>query len=305
MNRKLSIAWIKWYDWFWTSNEEIKKILSNYDIHELDLEACLEGNQKARIDSYDDYSFMVFHFPKYNRIKKIYELNEFNIFLWKEFLITFRDFNWNNIDKIFNYYSDLKINTKKKDIKVTSWYILYEITQVMLEKMFKVLKNVRFDIKDIESQVFDWENNSSLVKDIMFKKRNIITLKNMFKPQVIVLRQLEMVINKIYAWEIEVYFEDLEDKLEQIVNEINVLQEHIESIEDAFKSMVDIKTNFIIRVLTLFSAFMLPLTLITSFYGMNVPLPHSENLNLIIISFFVSIFSMFSVYMYLKKSWKF
>ena len=64
----------------------------------------------------------------------------------------------------------------------------------------------------------------------------------------------------------EVYFEDLEDKIEQIVNEINILQEYIESIEDAFKSMVDIKTNFVIKILTVFSAFMLPLTLITSFY---------------------------------------
>jgi magnesium transporter len=64
----------------------------------------------------------------------------------------------------------------------------------------------------------------------------------------------------------EVYFEDLEDKLEQIVNEIAILQEYIESIEDAFKSMVDIKTNFVIKILTVFSAFMLPLTLITSFY---------------------------------------
>ncbi|MBT6779116.1 hypothetical protein HOA93_05100 [bacterium] len=64
----------------------------------------------------------------------------------------------------------------------------------------------------------------------------------------------------------EVYFEDLEDKLEQIVNEISILEEYIDSIEDAFKSMIDIKTNFVIKVLTVFSAFMLPLTLITSFY---------------------------------------
>jgi len=64
----------------------------------------------------------------------------------------------------------------------------------------------------------------------------------------------------------EVYFEDLEDKLDQIVNDITVLQEYIDSIEDAFKSIVDIKTNFVIKILTVFSAFMLPLTLITSFY---------------------------------------
>jgi magnesium transporter len=64
----------------------------------------------------------------------------------------------------------------------------------------------------------------------------------------------------------EVYFEDLEDKLDQILNEINTLQEYIDSIEDAFKSMLDIKTNFVMKILTVFSAFMLPLTFVTSFY---------------------------------------
>jgi magnesium transporter len=68
----------------------------------------------------------------------------------------------------------------------------------------------------------------------------------------------------------EVYFEDLEDKLDQLLSDIEILDEYIDSVEDAFKTMIDIKTNFVIKVLTIFSAFMLPLTLITSFYGMNI-----------------------------------
>ena len=64
----------------------------------------------------------------------------------------------------------------------------------------------------------------------------------------------------------EVYFEDLEDKLDQILSDIDILSEYIDSVEDAFKSMIDIKTNFVLKVLAIFSAFMLPLTLITSFY---------------------------------------
>lgn len=306
MIRELKIWWIKWIDAVWLKQENIEKALDKFDIHELDLEACIEWNQKARIDNYDDYSFLILHFPKYNSRKKIYELNEFNIFLGKDFLVTFRDTTGSHINKIFNYYDELKITTKKKDIKVSSGYILYEITQAMLEKMFKVIKSVTSDIKSIESQVFDWEDSSSLVKDIMIKKRNIITLKHMFKPQVVVLKQLELIVNKLYKWEMEVYFEDLEDKLEQIVNEINILQEYIESIEDAFKSMVDIKTNFVIKVLTAFSAFMLPLTFVTSFYGMNINnLPYSENIGFVFFLLFSSLFIMVLIYAFLRKSWRF
>jgi magnesium transporter len=79
----------------------------------------------------------------------------------------------------------------------------------------------------------------------------------------------------------ELYFEDLEDKLEHIVNNIHILEEHIVSVEDSLITIINIKTNSTIKILTVFSAFMLPLTLITGFYGMNTePLPLYPNNNI-------------------------
>jgi magnesium transporter len=61
--------------------EKIQEIADKYDFHELDIEACLEENQRSRVDIYDDYLFILLNFPKYSRTKKLYEQNEFNIFL--------------------------------------------------------------------------------------------------------------------------------------------------------------------------------------------------------------------------------
>ncbi len=83
------------------------------------------------------------------------------------------------------------------EIKISTGYILYEITQAMLEKMFNVIKNIKLDIRQLETKVFE-TGNTGLVKDIMIKKRNIVVLKHMFKPQVIVLKQLENAINEMY-----------------------------------------------------------------------------------------------------------
>ena len=303
MLREIQIGKVKWIDAVWLSKDEILKVLSEYDFHELDIEACIEWNQKARIDEYDDYSFIIFHFPKYDLKKKIYELNEYNIFIWKNFLITFRDYPGTNIDILFNKYSDINY-TNTENIKITSGYILYELTQAMLEKMFKVLFTVNREIKNIENKVFD-SGDYSLVRDIMIKKRNIIILRNMFKPQTILFKQLEFVINKMFKWKMEVYFEDLEDKLWQINSDIVTLQEYIESVEDTFKTMIDIKTNFVIKVLTIFSAFLLPLTLITSFYGMNIEFPSWNSSWFVYILISWSFFIMFMIYLFLKKTWKF
>lgn len=274
MLRQLRIKGITWIDAVNLPANEVEDVLESFDFHELDIEAVMEPNQRARIDSYDNYMFLTLHFPKYNAHKKIYELNEFHIFLGKNFLITIRDFPGKHIDDIYNKY-EKKGDDDEYDIDVSSGLILYELIQEMLEKMFRVTLNVKRDISALEKQVFE-KSSAPLVRNILIKKRNIIVLKHMFKPQMSVLIGLENHMKRLFNDEIEAYFEDLEDKLQKIITDIAVLEEQVESVEDAFKSMIDIQTNSIIKFLTIFSAFMLPLTLITSFYGMNIPLPYQD-----------------------------
>lgn len=296
MIRKLKVKGITWIDAVNASNKSIEEILIPFDFHELDVEAVLEPNQRARIDSYDNYVFITLHFPKYNQIKKLYELNEFHIFLGKRFLITLRDFQGKHIDEIYNKYEE-KWDDDEYDIDASSWLILYELIQEMLEKMFRVSLNIRKDIIDIQRQVFE-KPKTPLVRNILTKKRNIVVLKHMFQPQIAVLRTLELHMNKIFNEEIEAYFEDLEDKMQKIITDISILEEHIESVEDAFKSMIDIQTNSIIKFLTIFSAFMLPLTLITSFYGMNITLPNQDSPEFVYFAMWGSVVLLAVVFLY-------
>lgn len=104
------------------------------------------------------------------------------------------------------------------------------------------------------------------IRKILILKRNIIVLKHNFKPQVYVMKMLELNIKGLFDNELEVYFEDLEDKIQFVINELKILEENVDSVEESFKSIVEMKTNFVIKMLTLFSSFFLPLTLVTSFY---------------------------------------
>lgn len=302
MLRQLRIKWITWIDAVNLPSHEIEEVLESFNFHELDVEAVLEANQRARIDSYDNYMFLTLHFPKYNAHKKIYELNEFHIFLWKNFLITLRDFPGKHIDEIYEKY-EKKGDDDEYDIDASSGLILYELIQEMLEKMFRVTLNVKRDISALERQVFE-KMSAPLVRNILIKKRNIIVLKHMFQPQMSVLIGLENHMKRLFNDEIEAYFEDLEDKLQKIITDIAVLEEQVESVEDAFKSMIDIQTNSIIKFLTIFSAFMLPLTLITSFYGMNISLPFQDNPNIAYASMCISVVVLWVVFLFFQKKRK-
>lgn len=239
MLREVNINGIRWVDGADLDRKEIQKILDDYEFHELDIEASIEEHQRARIDKYPNYLFIVLHFPKFDPRTKVYKLNEFDIFLGKKFILTFRNFQGNHVDRIFERYEKIA-EDDESEVKITAGFILYEIIQSMLEKMFKFIAKNKSDVVDIEEQVFE-RINSDLVEDIMIKKRNIKVLKNMFKPQISVLHSLEESINTFYRGTMELYFEDLEDKLGYVINDIEVIEENIESIEDAFKTIIQIK----------------------------------------------------------------
>ncbi len=296
--KQLKLGNLTWIDAVDISPEEKLELIKPYNFHELDVEAILEENQFPRVNAYDDYIFIIFHFPKYLKTTQAYVINEFNIFLGKDFLITFRDYPSSHIDKIFQAYQNRKI---KEDEKINPGYVLYEIVQAMLEKMFKVIHNLNKDLKQLEKEIFDTAT-ASQAKIILIKKRNIILLKHIFQPQVVLLRQLEHEINKFFKWEYELYFEDLEDKIDFIINQLLILEERIETIEDAFKNIVDLKLNKLMAILTIFSAFMLPLTLITSFYGMNLStLPYANKPVVVYLILLANVVLMLIGLFFLKK----
>lgn len=100
----------------------------------------------------------------------------------------------------------------------------------------------------------------------------------MISPQIGVMKLVRIRMATMFGDEVETYFENLEDKLDKIYSEILIIQENIDSMEDTLKSIFELKTNSTIKYLTVFSAFMLPLTLITSFFGMNTERGHFDNI---------------------------
>ncbi|MBS9784248.1 hypothetical protein KGV55_02770 [Candidatus Gracilibacteria bacterium] len=285
--------------WIDKENPDVKyieKIFKKYDFHELDREAILEENQQTRLDPYDDYLFIVLYFPKFDKKTQRYLANELNIFISKEYLITFRYYRSYTLQKVQNKY----IQRDKENKTISPAFILYDIIENFLDKTTKMLKFFSMDIKKLEKQVFSTRNTKT-IHEIMIKKRNIITLKHMMQPQISVLKLIEFHMKRRFSNEVELYFENLEDKLDKIFLEIQIIEENLDSLEDALKSIFDLETNITMKYLTIFSAFMLPLTLATSFFGMNTKNGHFSDVAIWGTLIFVSIFCLGLLIIYLRK----
>ncbi len=293
-----------WMDFVNPSVDEVEEIMEKYDFHSLDRDAILEENQYARIDTYDNYLFIVLHFPKFEQRTKRYIHNEFNIFISKNYLLTFRYFNTSAVNKLKEKYEDInaaKKEMEEEDMPFNTGIILYELIDNLLLKVMKMLEYFGKELRSLESDLLDIDSGK-LIEEIMIKKRNIITLKHMIKPQIAVLKLIEIRMNELFNGEVELYFENLEDKLDKIYSDIQLLQENIDSMEDTLKSVFEFKTNTTIKYLTVFSAFMLPLTLVTSFFWMNIEQATFHN-TLITWSIIGTIFTL-AISVYFLMRWK-
>ena len=75
-------------------NEKSALVLKKkYRFHKLDLEDCLQGSQRPKIDEYEKYLFIILQFPIYNKRHRRFDTEQLNIFIGQNYLITLHDGN--------------------------------------------------------------------------------------------------------------------------------------------------------------------------------------------------------------------
>ncbi|HYN47654.1 MAG TPA: CorA family divalent cation transporter, partial [Candidatus Nanopelagicales bacterium] len=112
--------------------------------------------------------------------------------------------------------------------------------------------------------------------DISSVKSEIINFRRIVRPQRVVYRDLERAVSRYRAPDLDLYFDDITDASERIWDVLENYKEQVESIESTNESVIGHQGNDVLRVLTIFSVLILPLTFVASLWGMNVKVPFAD-----------------------------
>jgi len=266
---------LKWYDFPKPDQSTIDFLAKKFKFHPLDLEDCLTEIQRPKIDEYPNYLFIVLHFPIWNqRIGRI-TTEEVDIFISQNFVVTLHNDALAPIEKIRTACQ--KKYGREKYCGRGSGYFLYELTSELFDYCFPIIDKMWQQAGSIERDVFDQEGMRDLLKDIMLLKKNIITFRRILQPERPVISSLEHKNKKFLPEKLEAYFDDVVDKIEKQWNSLDSLKEVAETLQDANESLISHRSGETIKILTIFSVIMLPLTLISGIFGMNVSLPLQES----------------------------
>jgi magnesium transporter len=270
---ELNAAGLTWVHLDAPSLERAQELAEQFNWHPLDVEDVMSKRQRPKVDDYADegYLFGVLHFPVYDRTIQRLNAAELDFFIGPNYLVTLPIVELLPVTRLFRRCEEDE-DYREQLFSKGSGRLLYEVLDDLFDYCFPILDKIGHKLDALEDDVFEGRSEE-VVRDISNVKQEIISYRKIVKPERSTLRLLERHVERFLPEELELYFDDIVDAAERIWDILDNYKEVVEALEDTNESVISHRQNDVLRILTVFSVVLLPLTLITGFFGMNVGFP--------------------------------
>src|SRR3954449_5456069 len=249
-------------------------LASRFGWHPLDVEDVLSKRQRPKVDDYVDegYLFVVLHFPVYDPAIQRLNAAELDVFVGPDYLVTLPTVELLPLTRLFQRCEENE-SFREQLFAKGSGRLLYEVLDDLFDYCFPILDKIGHKLDSLEDDVFEGRSSKEVVRDLSNVKQEIISYRKIIKPERATLRVLERHVERFLPEELELYFDDVVDAAERIWDILDNYKEVVEALESTNESVIGHRQNDVLRILTVFASIVLPLTLITGIFGMNVNFP--------------------------------
>ena len=273
--QSLNLESLTWGNLTWVNIEgpterETEYLTKNYPFHPLDLDDCLSRIQRPKIDEYKDYLFLVFHFPLFKKETRVTTPSQVSVFIGENYLITLHKGELKPLVKLFRE-CQIDEESRREHFSQGSGYLLYRIIDRLVDYCLPILSRIDDNIEKVEEDIFS-EEMPRAIKEISILRRDVISFRRIIWPMRAVIGSLEPKIRRFTKMDLAVYFGDMVDHVDKIWDGLDECKEIIEGLNDTHDSLATNRTNEIIRMLTIIATILLPITVVASIFGMNIPL---------------------------------
>lgn len=298
--RKQTYGRSTWTDIIKPTPEDVAILAREYPyIHPLNLEDLLSPIERPKIDEDEHYLFVVMHFPLWDAAQRLTRAREVDIVMGRGYVITLHD---GSLKPLVNLWESCENdeNVLKSLLGRGTSHAFYVIIDRLVDYVLPILRKVDANIRLIEEEIFT-SNAREVIQDIALVRRDIIALRRIIRQQVPVLEHLEKTEHPILHEDLEEYFGDIVDHIYKARDIIDEDTEVISNLAETADILASHRINEVMRILTVISVIMLPLTLISSIYGMNIALPFDTHPNAFIIIFGAMFAMALAMLVYFRK----
>jgi magnesium transporter len=263
-----------WIDIAKPSRDEMKKLAERFPFHELNLEDCLSKIQIPKIDRYEDHVFVILNFPTLEK-EKIPRSSQLAAFVGSNYMVTIHQDELKPVSEIFQQCAQSD-KARQELMGRSAGYLLHSIIDALTDDLLNLVRKIVGNIEDIEDVVFDEQQNAA--GEISYIRRQITALRRIAIPLKRTLSEISAKdIRRFSEEDLTLYFDDVNDHIDKVLDTLEESRETIEIYKDTdFLHGTD-RSNKILAILTIVFTLSIPVTIISSLYGMNVDIPAIED----------------------------
>jgi magnesium transporter len=260
-----------WLNYYKPTKEELNSLVAILGIHPLSVEDCLDNKQIPKIEHFPGNTFIIFNAFTY--AEKTLHIDEINLFIGKNFLITISGHNSDSrrplaeIDKIV---SNESLNSKEGPA-----FLMHVVLDYIVDKKFEAFDALEDELEAAEDEVID-SPSAFNPKDLMRLRKDLLNLrKSLYQEREILVKICRLDCSFITDKAI-FHFRDIYDHLAKIFELAETYREIVTNLMELYTSLLnnqmtrasnDINTS--VKRLTLITTVFMPLTLLASVGGMS------------------------------------
>lgn len=252
---------IIWIDFISPTPQDLEYLSQTFHFHPITIEELARPSTRSNVEHYDDYLFIALHFPIYDASLKTSRPLEVDILITRNHFITVRYEKLKPVDEFFEKCQrDPRV--RERCLNETSGHLLYYFLEEMLNFSMRQLDHIVKKIEQIEDNIFKGFERE-MIQEISVVKRDILDFRRIIKPYNSIFDSLINKGQSYFGKSLRIFFLDIQGDYLRVWNAVENYKETIESLETTNSSLVEIKINEVMKILTLLAFIAIPLTVVS------------------------------------------
>ncbi len=293
-----------WIDLENPTQDEVRSLALKYGIDPYIANELLVPTQRSRVDYNKDYIYVILHFPNSNidKASSSRDLNEIDFIIGKNFIITTR---YNTVDALHDFSKMFEVNSilDRKEVSEHAGFLFFFMIQNLYRSLLGQLEHIQDRLSESEERIFNGEEKFMVV-ELSKLQRIILRFKETIDEHQEVLEAFQMFGKKFFDDAFSFYLVGINSEYKKVKTTLNSRTEYLKELQKTNDSLLNTKQNEIMKTLTIMTSILLPLSLISGIFGMNLPSPLERYEEGFIFVMFIMLISLVGMSLFFKnKKW--
>ena len=242
----------------------LQEIGTFYNLHHLTLEDILNTDQRPKQEAYEDYTYLVFKALAFDDKEHTIESEQVSLIIGENYVISVSE---RETDLFTTMRKRIEAN-KGTVRKHGADYLAYALLDIIVDHYFVVLEKAGERLESLEELLLTKPDEKTL-QAIHSLKREMINVRKAVWPLREALVGLEQSDSVFAHPSVALHLRDVYSHLLQVIDTVEIYREMLSGLLEIYLSSVNNRLNEVMKILTIFAAIFIPLTLISGIYGMN------------------------------------